>query len=426
VEYAGVVWCVRVPSGAFVARRNGLIFVTGNSGFPKSLDVSKAIDKAAGAERNVAPHTRGGDTGFRFQAGGTPSAPPVTPDALAWQGWGTALKPAVEFWTLARKPLSEPTVAANVLRWGTGALNVDGCRVETVGESPSEARRASARRSGNTPTSDRSAAEAQAEGRIENRASPEVFMAPRPGEALGRWPANLVLSHSQECFEVGTRTVRGSNTKPSDVGLGREGDHTKGIYGAKASKVTVSHTDDDGMEVVPLFACVPGCSVRMLDDQSGKSVSRVGKPRSSQAPGDGWGMTATGAEYTDTGGASRYFKVVDWDESSTCERTESGTSANRFLYTSKASRRERNRGLDPETFPKGSTHPTVKPLALMRWLIRLVTPPGGIILDPFAGSGTTLIAAKLEGFSAYGIEREAEYVQIARARLAAWEPKEGS
>jgi site-specific DNA-methyltransferase (adenine-specific) len=236
-------------------------------------------------------------------------------------GWGTALKPAWEPIILARKPLSEPNVAANVQKWGTGAINVDGCRI--AGPNPSIQRRETARRTDNTPTHDRPAREAIADGRIENRSDPETYMAEHPGEALGRWPANLVLDEE---------------------------------------------------------------AARLLDEQSGESESRIGTPRASVAsvqPGAGWGMTATGAEYSDSGGASRFF------------------------YTSKADAEDRD----------GTKHPTVKPVDLMKWLVTLVTPPGGTVLDPFMGSGTTIYAARELGFQAIGIEREQEYCADAVRRL---------
>ena len=148
-HYTGKVWCLRVPTGAFVAVRNGVAFPTGNSGFPKSLDVSKAIDKAAGAEREVVGSRRltgtariKGQAAFGATSGRSEEAykdgseindtllltAPATDDARKWQGWGTALKPALETVTVARKPLIG-TVAENVLTHGTGAINVDGCRV---------------------------------------------------------------------------------------------------------------------------------------------------------------------------------------------------------------------------------------------------------------------------------------------------------
>ena len=155
----------------------------------------------------------------------------------------------------------------------------------------------------------------------------------------------------------------------------------------------------------------------MLDEQTGESISRKGKPGRAGTPGEGWGIgTAVGAEYDDQGGASRFF------------------------YCAKADREERNRGLagfvearpDRDTghtdgrqwdipgshsTPRANVHPTVKPVELMRWLCRLVTPKGGTILDPFTGSGSTGVAAMREGFEFIGIEREAEYVEIARARI---------
>ena len=144
VEYEGLVWCVTVPTGAFVARRNNRPFITGNSGFPKSMDVSKAIDKAAGVEREVVGRYQspdGRDRAAASNAVGTvygrdgrewnkPLTAPATSDAARWAGWGTALKPSHEPILCARKPLTG-TVAANVLEWGTGALNIDACRVGT-------------------------------------------------------------------------------------------------------------------------------------------------------------------------------------------------------------------------------------------------------------------------------------------------------
>lgn len=288
------------------------------SGFPKSLDVAKAIDKAAGAEREVVgerPWTNAkmeagqGVSGLR-QAGGhagdyvgervaVPITAPATEDAERWQGWGTALKPAFEPIVVGRKPLAG-TVAANVQAFGTGALNVDGCR---VGDEVLREQRAGNARLG---TFERS-------GMV-------------TAERVGRWPTNIVLD---------------------------------------------------------------GKLAEDLDAQSGSSTSRVGKPRGAAA-GTGWGMTATGAEYDDAGGASRFFPV--------------------FRYEAKAPTSERPR-------VDGVAHPTVKPLDLMRWLVRLVTPPGGVVLEPFAGSGTTAEACVIEGFRCIAIEREADYLPLITSRL---------
>jgi site-specific DNA-methyltransferase (adenine-specific) len=252
-----------------------------------------------------------------------------------WQGWGTALKPAHEPVIVARKPLAG-TVAANVLAHSTGALNIDGCRVEAPGGSPSVARRESAARSGVTP---------RGGAIMDDRTSAERYIEQRPGEVVGRWPANLVLCHHPVCGE----------------------------------------------------RCMPGCHVAELDAQSGTLTSganptRRGSDRDRTAFGEFAGQAVAHAPRgVDSGGASRFFPT--------------------FRYQAKAPTKER---------PKvdGVAHPTVKPVALIRWLVRLVTPPGGVVLDPFAGSGTTGQAATEEGFSAVLIEREPSYIPLIEKRLA--------
>ncbi|MEV8029224.1 DNA-methyltransferase [Cellulosimicrobium funkei] len=292
------------------------------SGFPKSLDVAKAITGAqlghgsnSGAIRRATmgedytpSGVRGNRDGVtrRSDTGMADRDLALTPDAEPWQGWGTALKPAFEPIVVGRKPLAG-TVAANVLAHGTGALNIDGCRVE----------------SGERPVMVRTATEVAA-----SSMSGKSTGATSNGETttLGRWPTNVVLD---------------------------------------------------------------GELAEDLDAQSGSSTSRVGKPRGAAA-GAGWGMTATGAEYDDAGGASRFFPV--------------------FRYEAKVPTTERPR-------VDGVAHPTVKPLDLMRWLVRLVTPPGGVVLEPFAGSGTTAEACVVEGFRCIAIEREADYLPLITSRL---------
>ncbi|QHJ86484.1 DNA methylase [Mycobacterium phage KilKor] len=235
--YSGEVWCIGVPTGAFVARRHGLVFITGNSGFPKSLDVSKAIDKAAGAEREATGTARGhvptdggnfDDDNYQWRAVYERKDNPATDAAKQWQGWGTALKPAFEPIVVARKPLVG-TVAANVLEHGTGALNIDACRVGTQG-------------GGSTcPGGDACSCTNKVFGGTKHPAR-------RDGE-FGRWPTNVVLDDAQAAE---------------------------------------------------------------LDAQTGITTSRKGKPRTG-ANGHGWGMTATGAEYDDEGGASRFFPVFRYE-----------------------------------------------------------------------------------------------------------------
>lgn len=305
------------------------------SGFPKSLDVSKSIDKAAGATRQIVALERSpfkvdnaeaNRVAYGEQAAGVdgyrtnPVTVPATPEAAAWEGWGTALKPAHEPIVLARKPLGG-TVASNVLKHGTGALNVDACRI------------AGAKGDGNwRGTTDRVRGDDLTgyEGGWNDQVAGEQNDA-------GRWPANVMLDP-----EAGA----------------------------------------------------------MLDEQA------------PDTGGGGFcgGGIGDGMVYGDPGsGQTRMTGRVD-----------ANGGASRFYYCAKASAPERAAGLDGR-----NVHPTVKPIALMRWLIRLVTPPGGVVLDPFTGSGTTGAAAALEGVRFIGVERDGEYAGIATERIRFWQQFEG-
>ena len=328
-----------------------------SSGFPKSHNVSKTIDRMAGAEREVVatrPLTGNGKTmksGFH-QPDGTGAGEtvkqeifeitaPATPDAQKWDGWGTALKPAHEPVIVARKPLIG-TVAANVLEYGTGAYNIDGCRVGM-----------------NVLSSEQS--------------------------SQGRWPANIILSHSENCVEVGSATVKGRSS------INRFTDGAKPFGGGAGHEFTSEQFPD---ETIPVWDCAEGCPVAEMDKQSGIVKGQVGMKK--------------------THGGHRF--IVGDTES--VQKFDHGTTdiggASRFFYCAKANKKERNIGI-----PEGESnpHPTVKPIALMRYLCRLVTPPGGIVLDPFAGSGSCGIAAVQEGFDYIGIEITPEYVEIAEKRI---------
>lgn len=269
------------------------------SGFPKSMDVSKAIDKAAGVGQAKRTGKESGTYGA-FTGNNTITAP-VTADAKQWQGWGTALKPAFEPIVVARKPLAG-TVAANVLEHGTGALNINACRIHTAG---SEARSYTVKRL-------------------------------KPGAELNR---------------------TGGNWRPAD-GVEYEGTTTDGRW--------------------PTNVVLDAHQAEVLDQQSGllKSGARTG--------------TCEAPREASQGGASRFFPV--------------------FRYEAKAPTSER-----PSA--DGVQHPTVKPLDLMRWLVRLVTPVGAVVLEPFAGSGTTAEACILEDRRCIAIEREAEYLPLIVSRL---------
>ena len=317
--------------------RDSIAYMYG-SGFPKSLDVSKAIDKAAGVEREskswLQREREGvfvGDEPQSTSTSGNLQCPvcmkwkfapdyckcprdngPQSSAAQQWQGWGTAMKPAFEPIVVARKPLTG-TVAENVQQWGTGALNIDGCRIG------SQERPVMVRTSTEVPGSSMSGKSTGATCNGETTTA-------------GRWPANVILDESQAA----------------------ELDRQSGVL------------------------------------QSPKSYQRsvVGGWDGNDIYGGGKGIPTLDAveSYGDSGGASRFF------------------------YTAKADRRERPR-------VDGIAHPTVKPLDLMRYLVRLVTPPGGTVLEPFAGSGTTAEACLIEGFKCIAIEITDDYLPLIMQRI---------
>jgi DNA modification methylase len=359
---------------------------------------------------------------------------PATPEAAQWEGWGTALKPGHEPIVVARKPLSG-TVAQNVLEHGTGALNIDGCR---IGSDEITAHGGGVNRDG------RKYGNGQGIPAIEPGSNPHT----------GRWPANVVLSHLPECERVGTRKVKGTNPREG----GDLSNRDTALEGGDRIR-----TDHSGFpsETVPAYDCAPSCPVAELDRQSGEGRARGNITPTKSGIGMFHGEAAEqGIDPGDTGGASRFFANFDHQEeedfvSADLRVEQLGSDwqprrrQNRFRYVAKASRGERNAGLEgfeekgalddvrmnsggstPQQTPnqhrpQRNAHPTVKPIDLMRWLVRLVTPPGGTILDPFVGSGTTGIAAALEGFDFIGMERESEYVEIAKARIAFWESHVG-
>jgi len=351
--------------------RDCVMWVYG-SGFPKSHDVSKAIDKAAGAERERIGGPKSGGMksvnchnaihGYRpndYAENGNSliSGDPITEAARQWSGWGTALKPAWEPIIVARKPLVG-TVAENVLTHGTGAINVDGCRVAAEGGSPAAARREASVRTGNVSTRP-----GTYDRPLQDRTSAERYTEPRPGEQLGRWPANLIHDGSEEVVGLFPQTKSGSLNRARITA-------ENGIYGNAPKERTGEYAADSG-SAARFFYCA----------------------KASKADRDeGCEGLAAKSRLEDVGNK---FTTVDYREGKTRDVMA------------------RNH------------HPTVKPTDLMRYLCRLVTPPGGIVLDPFTGSGSTGKAAVLEGFRFIGIEREAEYVEIAKARIAAVEAGAG-
>lgn len=360
-----------------------------SSGMPKSHDVAASIDKLAGhgpRGRAVPVASSVRPDGKRLSAHKVAHYEAKTDDGQAWSGWGTGLKPAFEPIVVARKPF-HGTVARNVLAYGTGALNIDGCRVAATDRRLAE-KYASIRNTG--------ARDNAVYGNSSKRRS-DGHIEPHAG---GRWPANVVFTHDPLCRVVGTREAPAYTINRFDDGAKPFGGGAGHDY---ASLTVPSGTED-------VWECVPGCPVALLDAKSGRQKSRPGKQRTGKA-GDGWGATSTGSEYDDEGGASRCFNRLAWDP-----------QLDTFVYCPKANTREREAGLDerftPDASGRRNVHKTVKPVTLMRHLVRMVTPPGGLVFDPFCGSGTTGIACAVEDVWFLGCEMNPTYARIARARIA--------
>jgi DNA modification methylase len=350
---------VRIEDAGFEIR-DMIAWVYG-SGFPKSRNVCLDMDKMEGhgnRGHRIAVANRHHPDGTLEPNGEQLAAyEPKTDDVREWQGWGTALKPALEPLTVARKPL-QSTVAANVLEHGTGAINIDGCRVPTddkLGGGMVSMGRPKASEGWDRPW--------MHDPEVTERKKIEAASKVAAAEALGRWPANLI------------------------------------------------HDGSD--EVVGLFP------------ETGKSTGgRIGNAGGGSVPNVPTGTFEAGNPgYGDTGSAARFFYCA---KASKADRDEGCEGLEKKLSSSMPGRRDAddmsesktdNDVTDRFTTERRNHHPTVKPTALMRYLCRLVTPPRGIVLDPFMGSGSTGKAATLEGFQFIGIEREEEYIKIAKARI---------
>ena len=293
------------------------------SGFPKSLNISKAIDKAAGAEREVVGSKVTGRAGTRadkrnaddgFESGNMviPVTAPATPEAKQWDGWGTALKPAHEPIAVGRKPISESTVAKNVLKHGTGGINIDESRIPASHEDIEAQRKTSGVVGGKK----------QSIVYGKNFAEKKQLA----GNDLGRFPANIMHDGSEEVVKLFPESNSARVGNPNNPKRGTN--HTATSYGQGDGKIT--------------------------------------------------------HDFRDKGSASRYF------------------------YCPKVSKKERG---------ENNKHPTVKPQELMKYLIRMVTPKGGTVLDPFMGSGSTGMAAKDLEFNFIGIEMDEEYFKICQERI---------
>jgi DNA modification methylase len=414
-------------------------------GFPKSLNIGKAIAKleiAEGLSEDEVERRRA----------------EIAELAKKWDGWGTALKPAWEPVLCFRKPVEESSIAEQVVTTGTGGLNIDGTRIKHANAADLEAHKAMV------------AALKAKGGKLGNswKNSSDLSGANDVKEG-GRWPANVVMVHAAGCEKVGTKKV------PAPV-INRFDDGMKPFGGGARHPFTSTQTGDtEGNEEVAVFECVEGCPVKAMDEQSGRVDGRgpYVQPRAtSDAAGASWSKGEhLPFHYGDSGGASRFFGQFVPEAP--------------FYYSAKASRSERNSAFekpkppktksknqpklvyfkikegvdtdvtmriqetvtevlgsfDPETesleatiferiIPEslrehfevddmagGNDHPTVKPIALMSFLVRLVTPKDGIVLDPYCGSGTTCAAATEAGLSFVGIEKDEHFHDIASKRV---------
>jgi site-specific DNA-methyltransferase (adenine-specific) len=319
------------------------------SGFPKSHNIGKAIDKIQGNEREVVDvkeqsgakfknwsddpnETRWHNQGFNKLDGRTFD---LTRGQSDYEGWGTALKPAHEPICMARKPLSEKSIAENVLKWGTGGINIDGCRIDYNGEIPNIGGR------GNHGRGDGYGFKALEENIVAN--------------TTGRFPANIILDEEAGKVLDEQSGVKQSQKRKAEYNKPTE--HTN-TYTPKAS----DYRDDN--------------------------------------------------TYDDKGGASRFFY---------CPKTSKKEREMGLTGEDKVLNRVNSGGLenDPRWAPivRKNNHPTVKPIKLMEYLIKLVTPKGGVVMDCFMGSGSTGIAARNLGNKFIGIEREQEYFEIAKQRI---------
>jgi DNA modification methylase len=380
---------------------SGVLNIFG-SGFPKSLNVSVAIDKLLGKEREIAgPRIRLGDkkaypvngkSMFFGEESELPSiTTPTSEEAKRYGGWHSALKPSVENWWLVRKPLVASSIAENVLLCGTGALNIDATRI--VHNEPSKtAERTAPRYSGTT---------------MNNGIRGGIQSTIASAAPSGRFPSHLLMSHTPFCLQNGTKKVNvndKAHTRHSNIG--------KMGYGSNTSTFDCKgYADEDGMETITAWECPEWCPVRILDLQSGTSSSRVNiKGKAGNAKFNGKynnGEVYANANdqiggYTDSGGASRYFAQFP---------ALDGVPP--YIYAGKASRKDRTANNTVQ-----NTHPTVKNIELMKYMCRLLCPPNGIVLDCFAGSGSTGVACIHENFHYILIEREAEYIDIINARIA--------
>ena len=342
--------------------RDQIMWVYG-SGFPKSHNIGKAIDKIEGNDREIIPSTRHSgtiDNSPYHSKGITEEIPTNTKGNSEYEGWGTALKPANEPICMARKPLSEKTIAENVLKYGTGGINIDGSRIGT-------------------------------------------------DDILGRQVSENDLGAGQYGLNDGRKT------KPTNKLVGTFNDNTKGLGRFPANFIIECICDE----------VIPGNKGEVVKSNRKRGLIKEWDGGHRKNPID---------NYNDKGD-------IHTNPNCPCRLLDEQSGASRFFYVPKVSKKERNLGLDGfeekemNTLNNGignrpqenrldkpkNNHPTVKPINLLTYLVRLITPPNGIVMDCYMGSGSVGIASLLEEFQFIGMEMDEEYFNIAEARINSWE-----
>lgn len=460
------------------------------SGFPKGLSIGKAVDKLLGNEREIVgdkPYTTQDIIGNAFESQIARERPrlqeKITKGTSPFEGYGTALKPALEPITMARKPLSEKTVAENVLKHGTGGINIDASRIKTEAQETSDSvyKRLSylyslgctsslpvslcrdyfqhilfALNSYNTNGINHlhNAHDQDGSQTLDALTAQTIVKNLFPS---GVWCGqnDLLKTGFQFDYPVYFRSYGEQLHKILEAaqdGVQKLNDVLSDIYSQKYEQQRIqpnqcndhpSSLDDFLQFVSYLFLFILHKDTKYLSHQQ---INNSRFPANLIHDGSDEVVElfphSTSGEMNCVSQGKNYGIYGKYNPTNAVSQKSEG-SASRFFYCAKASKSERNLGLEDAEFvrhadgnkddgsggdnPRNRTntakqnfHPTVKPVNLMRHLVKLVTPKGGTTLDPFTGSGTTGIAAKLEGFNFIGIEREADYCEIARSRIEAW------
>ena len=393
------------------------------SGFPKSLNIGKAVDKLQENEKESVgrnPNSRENcdKTNTLYESGTVGKTDTITKGNSPYEGWGTALKPAMELWTLCRKPLEEKTVASNTLKYGTGGINIDGCRVE-----------GKPRKTGTKPTSDEPTGSGSSlQGSSKNR------QAEYDEKNEGRFPANLIHDGSEEVVsKFPDDKSRFFKQCPYELG---EGNSIK--YTAKASK---SERNKGTNNYIIINICVENTALVQLPEKVISERTELwftelfGKQKMEKYQMDFKFTTKTETKKTTislTLSCSHHLNIKEFIQDVLKMRMENGgnpvvsvENTSEWKQTIIKELTEYLLGVNNAVLPtqlkisvnEGNFHSTVKPIALMKYLCRLITPKGGTILDCFMGSGSTGVGAKAEGFNFIGIELDEEYCKIAQARI---------